>query len=53
MEEDIEEIIGMKIIVEKEVEVGLGEDHFQGILITEERTEVQAIVDQDQYQEQV
>ena len=33
IEENIEVIIGMKIIVEKEVGVGLAKDHFQGILI--------------------
>ena len=38
MEEDIEEIIGMRIITEKEVGVGLEKDHFQGILIIEEMT---------------
>ena len=48
MEENIEEIIGMKTIVEKEVGVGLGKDHFQGILITEGMTEAQATVDQGQ-----
>ena len=35
VEENIEVIIGMKIIPEKEVGVGLGKDHFQGILIIE------------------
>ena len=39
MEEDIEVIIGMKIITEKEVGEGLKKDHFQGILIIEETTE--------------
>ena len=39
MEENIDEIIGMKIITEKEVGVGLEKDHFQGILIIEEMTE--------------
>ena len=39
IEKDIEEIIGMKIIAEKEVGVGLGKDHFQGILIIEGMTE--------------
>ena len=35
VEENIEVIIGMRIIAEKEVGVGLGKDHFQGILIIE------------------
>ena len=35
VEENIGVIIGMKIIAEKEVGVGLGKDHFQGILIIE------------------
>ena len=35
VQENIVVIIGMKIIAEKEVEVGLGKDHFQGILIIE------------------
>ena len=39
IEEDIEEIIGMKIITEKAVGVGLDKDNFQGILIIEEMTE--------------
>ena len=39
VEEKIEEIIGMNIIAEKEVGVGLGIDHFQGILIIEGMTE--------------
>ena len=43
----------MKIIAEKEVEVGLGKDHFQGILIIEGTTEAQAIVYQGLDQEQV
>ena len=38
VEEDIEEIIGMKIITEKEVGVGLEKDYFQRIII-EEMTE--------------
>ena len=38
IEEDIEEIIGMKIITEKEVGVGLEKDHFEGTLIIEEMT---------------
>ena len=33
VEENIEVIIGMKIIAEKEVQAGLGKDNFQGILI--------------------
>ena len=36
IEEDIEEIIGMWIITEKEVGVGLEKDHFQGIFPIEE-----------------
>ena len=32
--------IGMKIIAEKEVEVGLEKDHFRGILIIEGTIEV-------------
>ena len=48
VEENIEEIIGMNIIVEKDVGVGLEKDHFQGILLIEGTTEVQAIVDQGQ-----
>ena len=39
IEEDIGEIIGMKIITEKEVGVGLEKDNFQGTLIIEEMTE--------------
>ena len=35
----MEEIIEMKIIAEKEGAVGLGIDHFQGILIIEGTTE--------------
>ena len=35
VEENIEVIIEMKIISEKEVEVGLGKDHFQEILVIE------------------
>ena len=31
VEKSIEEIIGMTIMTEKEVGVGLGKDHFQGI----------------------
>ena len=37
--ENIEEIIGMQIIAEKEVGVGLGKDHFQAILMIEGTTE--------------
>ena len=33
VEENIEVIIGMKIIAKKEAEVGLEKDHFQGIII--------------------
>ena len=51
IEEDIEEIIGMKIITEKEVGIGLETDHLQ-TTITEE-TGVVVIVDQGQDQEQV
>ena len=49
VEEDIEEIIEMKIITEKEVGVGVEKDHFQGIIviIIEEMTEAQAIADQE------
>ena len=50
-EENIEEIIEMKIIVERGVGVGLGKAHFQGILTIERMTETQAIVDQGQDQE--
>ena len=39
VEENIEVIIGMKLIAEKEVGVDLGKDHFQGILIIEEKIE--------------
>ena len=35
IEENIEVIIGMEIIEEKDVGVGLEKDHFQGILIIE------------------
>ena len=38
-EENIEEIIGVKIMIKKEVDLGLGKDHFQGIPIIEEMTE--------------
>ena len=51
IEEDIEEIIGMKIITEKEVEVGLEKD-IQTI-IAEGETGVVLIVDQGQDQEKV
>ena len=54
VEENTEVIIRMKIIAEKEVGVGLGKDHFQGILIIIEGTiEVLAIVEQGQDQQQV
>ena len=39
IEEDIKEIIGLKIIAEKEIGVGLEKDNFQGILIIEEKIE--------------
>ena len=52
IEEDIGEIIGMKIIPEKEVGVGLEKDHIQTI-IAEGETGVAVIVDQGQDQEQV
>ena len=35
VEEDIEGIIGMQIITDKEVRVGLEKDHFKGIIIIE------------------
>ena len=38
IKEHIKEIIGMKIIAEKEVWVGLEKDHFQGILVIGEMT---------------
>ena len=38
VEEKTEKTIGMKITVEKEVGVGLGEDHFQEITIIIEGT---------------
>ena len=38
----------MKFIAQKVVGVGLGKDHFQGILIAEGMTEAQAVVDQSQ-----
>ena len=53
VEEKIEVIIGKRIIAEKEVEVGLEKDHFQGILIIEGMIEAYTIVDQDLDQEQV
>ena len=40
IEENIEVIIGVKTIAEKEVGVGLGKDHCQGMLIIEGMTEV-------------
>ena len=52
IEEDIEEIIGVKIVTEKEVEVGLGKDHIQTI-IAEGETGIVVIIDQGQDQEQV
>ena len=33
IEKNTEVIIGMKVIAEKEVGVGVGKDHFQGIMI--------------------
>ena len=50
IEEDIEEIIGMKIITEKEVEVGLEKDIWT---ILEGETGVVVIVDQGQDQEHI
>ena len=38
VEKNIEVIIGMKIIAEKEVGVDLEKDHFQGIIIIKEGT---------------
>ena len=38
-EEENEEFTGTRIIIEKEVGVGLEKDHFQGMLILEETTE--------------
>ena len=38
IEEDIEIIIAMKIVTDKEVAVGLEKNNFQGILIIEEMT---------------
>ena len=46
VEENIEVIIGMKIITEEVVGVGLEKDHFQGILIIEGTIEAWVIVDQ-------
>ena len=40
VKKDVEEVIGMKIIRQKEVGVGLEKDHFQGILIIGEMTEI-------------
>ena len=54
VEQNIKVIIGMKLIAEREVGVGLEKDHFQGIIIIiEGMIEVYAIVDQGQDQEQV
>ena len=39
VEENMQVIIGMKIIVEKEIGVGLETDHFQEICIIEEMIE--------------
>ena len=52
IEEDKEEMIGMKMITQKEVGVGLEKDHIQTI-IAEVETEIVVIVDQGQDQEQV
>ena len=49
IEEDIEEIIGMKLITEKEVEVDLEKDHIRTII--EGETGVVVIVDQCQDRE--
>ena len=51
--ENTEVIIGMKITAEKEGRVGLGRDHFQGILIINRMIEAQVIADQDLDQKQV
>ena len=53
VEDNTEEIIGKKIMVAKEVGVGLEKGHFRGIIIIAGMTGTQAIVDQDQDQEQV
>ena len=52
IQEDIEEIIGMKIITEKVVGVGLEKDHIQ-IIIAEGKKGIVVIVDQGEDQEQV
>ena len=54
-EENTEVIIGMIVTVEREVGVDLKKGHFQEIIavIMEGMIEMQAIVDQDQDQEQV
>ena len=52
VEENTEVIIGMKVIAKKEVGVGIGKDHFQGItLIIEGMLEAWVIVDQGLDQE--
>ena len=53
VEGNTEVIIEMKITSEREVEVGLWKDHFQGTIIIEGMIEGQVIADQDQVQEQV
>ena len=52
VEKDIEEIIVMKTIIEKEIGVGLEKDQFQRVII-EKMTEAWAIVDQGKDQEWV
>ena len=52
IEENIEEIIGIKIITEKEVGAGLEKDHIQTIIAGGE-IRVVVIVDQGYIQEQV
>ena len=49
IEEDIEEIIGMKITTEKKVDIGLEKDHIW--TITEGDTGIVVTVDQGQDQE--
>ena len=54
VKENIEAIIEIKIMAEREVEEGLEKDHFQGIMIIIEGTiEAQVEADQGQVQEQV
>ena len=54
VEENIEVIIGIKIIAEKEIGADLEKDHFQGriIIMMEGMIEAKVIVDQGQDQEQ-